>query len=431
MRWRTANAVNESIDRQIDGGFFFYGQWQISSPIAITEGDETSMWQGIAFETLLTDVGWTNQCRPRGSIGLYAWRPLPDSSGIDAIALYTQIPESDDYRVFGTWAGCPAPQLGAGAGPVLFRFKRRREKITDHWTAVAGAAHVEPIGKGASGPECRLQSGRLYFRECEEITMGATVRATLRQSSLTGDTSSLPTHAITIGPAAVVGVRRFERCDPHYCLPPSSAKTPLLRHGSQLFPLLGMADRYLATWRDSSVLRTTVMLRFGPRESDARIRDVFRRWGMAVESTGPAGSYYVTVPDPGPAVGAYDRMLARLAGERGVRAVYPLRARRWTPIADPGRVIARVVGPTGTPVTNGLVCFSWLPSPEQEPPPWCRRTNRQGSATFDSMPTWDYWFTASCPNPDGKWTVADSIDVRVEPAKTATVRFRPVACHQR
>ena len=431
--WRNQSVVNQSIDYMIWSGLFYWGQWQLSTSIWVTENGVASRWEGLAIETAFVDVREPSPCRPRGGIELYAWRPLADSSGIDGIHFWSHLPASPDDQALGTRRRCPF-NMYSFTSPMLSRATLRHTQGTGGWIASSGQAHVQPIGWPAAGPSCRLASGQSWDDRCEEISVGATIRATLRRQSTPQDTAAAPTAELVLGPATIKGVRMFRSCEHsgiRFCADSSLGTMArfLLEH-TEVSPH-DESIKYLTTWKGDTALRTSVQVRFSPRLPDSAIAYILARWGAAVDYRWPAGSFWLSVPDPGPAPEAFQRMLERLRRHAGVESVYPL-SRSWSPLVPAGRVVTRIVDQNNRPTPGRLFCFGpglrWLIVNSA----FCRTTNDEGRATFDRLPATDLALFAACPRPNGAApVVTDSIVVQVQPRRTVRARFRPMICDAR
>jgi hypothetical protein len=426
MRWRAESAVNAAVDLFIYSGVDWWAQLRVSSPISVSEGGETSTWQAMAIESRMEGIDPPAPCRPDRFVSLYLWKPLPDSSGIDAIFFSNQVPRlSDDDDAFGHWRGCPF-RMGLGRGPVLRRATLRGKDRSDFWAATKGEAHVETIGLGAVGAPCRLPSGALFDSRCEEISIGTTIRAVIEP---TAPGAGAP-RDLVIGPAAVAGIRRFGDCNDinQVCRDVELGllvRQEMKRHSD---PWFGESDRFTAPWRGDTVLRTTVQVRFKPTATRAEIEATLIRWWARIEIAELGEDYLVTLPDPGPKVGAFERMIARLEREPSVEAVYPWRARRWAPLAPPGRVAFTLTRSSGEPLSAAIVCQAVPWDPGIVVTPRCGTTDRAGRATIDSLPPWSLVFRAGCPGKEREWIAVDSTVVRVEPAQTVAGHFQPVVC---
>jgi hypothetical protein len=434
MRWRMESNVNRAIDRLINSGMFFWGQWRLSGPITVTEDGVASTWEGMAIEARFENVVRPRACLPGGYLALFLWKPLPDSSGVDGLVVGSPLPITADDHAVGDWRPCAFQFNGPRHGPLLSRLTTLPSSITDSWRGALGEAHFEPIGVGASGAPCRLASGRTFEGRCEEITVGATIRATLRHGR-PADSAKSELRTLVIGPGRLPGVRTYEGCPPSTTVCADSIVLVRAREALRARPWwldqypLQEAGRYVTVWHGDTALRTTIAVRFKRSSRIDEIEQRLTRWWAVVEARGSMGSLLLRVPDPGPGSGAFDRMIERLRRERGVAAVFPVR-RDAMPLGRPGSLVVTVHDAARRPIANALVCQTFfLSGGGREMAKFCRVTEG-GRAAFDSLPAWDFPVYAGrpgCPEPNA-WVQADSAAARIEPGKTTTITFQLESC---
>jgi hypothetical protein len=448
IRWRNESPVNLSIERLIDGGMFFWGQWRVSSSITVVESGQASIWQAIAIESRSRDVVDAGPCHPDGGIELYAWRPSADSTGIESIMYWTPFPGQAEPASFGVRRECPPgvdyfgyePRLSRGALHATLRLPVGHG-FTNLWTASSGEGHVGVLGPVMAGSACPRPMTLSLDEECEEVSFGATIHARIREAGQTpADTLGRPVHDLSIGPAVITGVRLTRSCASiRGCGEATEAAMkrllPSVRAGLHprtlrpQWPWMGMADRYLATWRGDSVLRTVIQVRFPLGTSDSLIALTLARWRAAPVLIQPAGTIVLQVPDPGPGAGAFDRMVDRLRRTRAVTAVNLLDAHRFFAVGPRGRVQVRAKsGPSLEP--EALICLG-LPGESLSAElvaSFCRTATRSRPAVFDSLAVGDASLFAACIGRGGRPVTRDSTAVRIEPARTVSVEFRSLGC---
>lgn len=423
LAWRSASPVNLAIDRFIESGFFFWGAYQRSGPLTVVEDGVASSWQALVLVSHVTGVVEPGPCRPDGGVGMYVWRPLPDSTGIDAILLVLPRLDDLDGASFGPTQSCPF-MTATFSGPYLGRSRWSNGRLVPdrYRMAIAGQAHVGVIG-GPGGGRCPFAPGPAWSAPCQEINVGVTIQATLTAVDERGQPTGAH-HSLAIGPNAVPGLRQFTRCQFTGCgVPPRRVALPprLSYPGDYLF---ADNDRYRGIWRSDSVLRPIVTVRFKSTLPDTAIETTVTRWGADVIGRGPAGDLWLRVPDPGPGPGAAGRMIDRLSGERGVESVFPFRAGSRHLAVAPGRIRASLrAAPTNG--VSGFACLGLvLPTIVSDPGPWCRRADSRGVAVFDSLEAFDHRLYAVCAAGADAPVITDSVAVRVRPEETTDVRLR-------
>ncbi|MEZ4457543.1 MAG: hypothetical protein R2882_13500, partial [Gemmatimonadales bacterium] len=339
--WQEASPANLEITRLLLGNTFPWGAWRREGPIRVVEDGVTSTWRGTAVEYRYRGVPAPNPCRIDGGITVTLWRPLPDSSGIDVVWLNVVYPRTPGDETFGPRRPCPLRDHQP-AGTWISRFVSRQRRWEPGSVGVAGQAHVGVLGGSAPGTECRLVQGESYGEDCEEITAAVTIRASLAVPGGVPDTGQPITRDLIIGPASLPGLRFYDDCRslsscdtvvPWMLEPPRSH---FFRRENREKP------SYRASVGGVPVHRTMVLARFEPGIPDSIVAATLYEWSARMEWRGFAGSMVIQIPDPGPAAGAFEAAVGRMAAHPGVEAMLPIpadtAAAAGSPLLDRGRV---------------------------------------------------------------------------------------------
>lgn len=409
---RPADRMIHSFLTQGGMGLWFRG---VGGPLVVVEDGRPSEWRALVIENL-PDGDSAGPCGLAGGMELYAWRERPDTTSLDVLWAMAPHPAAGEGVEFGEWRPCWQP-AGVDPGPKLVRAVRTSDGRSSARMANAGAVRMERTAS-ARGKQCRVRE-RVPAGFCRVSAKVAL------QVALAPDQDADATRHLEITTVMVPGFRRWISCHGpgSACAPVASHPIPPADYQEQSF--WKESDRYRSSWHGIPVHRTTLQVRFESRVDDAMAARIGSSWGAVPEMRGSAGSIVFRFPDPGPATGKFDALLAAISKHPDVAAAYPFPAG--------GAMIDSLMGSfeavlDSGPPSGAYLCLAPSTTPEREDSRLCRPFGAAGRVVFDSLPVFDVTLFATCPA-GGRTFAAGAL--RVEPRTMVTIRLPYQQCPRR